>query len=120
MINRRPRIPIEVSHRAETPTKDRHGNPVYAYSGWETRRVYVIAPAARDEPSEQEGRPNAVLTGWNIYGPPTTSIGPYDRVRLPDGTVTEVVGEPGVWANNPHSPTGRHEGVQVRVERSKG
>lgn len=119
MIRRRPRVTIGVSRRADTTQRDRHGNPVQTYSEYEPTAVYVVAPSTRTEPTEQ-GRPNAVLTAWDIYAPLTLNIGPYDRVRLPDGTDTEVVGEIGRWADNPHALRARHEGTQFTVERRQG
>lgn len=119
MIRRRPRITIGISRRSDTPQRDRHGNPVQTYSPYTPALVYVIAPSSRTEPTEQ-GRPNAVLTAWDIYAPLGLSIGPYDRVQLPDGTETEVVGEIGRWAQNPHASQGRHEGTQFTVERRQG
>lgn len=120
MIRRRPRITIGVSRRSDTPELDRHRNPVYTYSEFEPVQVFVVAPSTRSEPTEQ-GRSNAVLTAWDIYAPLDTTVGPYDRVRLPDGTITEVIGEVGRWADNPHAlGVGRHKGVQFTVERRQG
>lgn len=120
MIRRRPRVTIGISHRSDSPQRDRHGNPVYTYSVFEPVKVFVVAPSARTEPTEQ-GRPNAVLTAWDIYGPLDLTVGPYDRVRLPEGTITEVIGEVGRWADNPHAiGRGRHKGVQFTVEWRQG
>lgn len=99
--------------------KDRHGNPVNTWAEPVTVPVLGIAPASREEPREQ-GRFDAVYTVWTIYAPLGTEVGPYDRVVLPGGVETDVVGEVGVWSNNPHSLNQNHGGVVFSVQRRAG
>lgn len=120
MTLRKTNIAIGVSHRSEQPERDRHGNAKHTFSDFQPEYVYLIAPSSRTEPTEQ-GRSNAVLSKWDIYGPLSLTIGPYDRVKLPDGTITEVVGEVGRWDHNPHSlHTTQHTCVEFTVERRQG
>ena len=113
---------VKVERRSATETRNRHGNPVYEYGAPEPVGVYSIAPATSSESSET-GRPNSVVTGWTIHAPLDTQVSAYDRITLPDGTRTEVIGEVGRWERNPHAVASRllrNEGVQITVQSTKG
>lgn len=73
-----------------------------------------VEPRPSDEPT-QDAR-NAVVSGFTLYLPPGTEIGPQNRVQVRGGTYS-VLGEPAVW----RSPfTGWEPGVVVQCERTEG
>lgn len=113
-------ITIGLKRRLEG-AEDGLGNEIEAYAEQEPLNVLGIAPRNRDEPRE-EGRRQAVSTVWDIYAPLGTEnrVGPHDRIVLPVVGETNVVGEIGVWANNPHSSNPNHGGVVFTVERKAG
>lgn len=87
---------------------------------WETEPGDVdisgvgVEPRPSDEPT-QEAR-NAVVSGFTLYLPTGTEIGPQNRVVVRGGTY-EVLGEAAVW----RSPfTGWAPGVVVQVQRVEG
>lgn len=95
------------------------------YSGdlapsWELPPSEVVVPGVGVEPRPsgeptQEAR-NAVMSGFTLYLPTGTEIGPQNRV-LARGETYEVLGEPAEW-RNPF--TGWAPGVVVQVERVEG
>lgn len=111
-------ITIHVLRRQEGE-KDRKGLPKIVYGDPEPIRVLGVAPRSREEPQEP-GRPWAVETVWDIYGPLGIEISPYDRVVLPTGQTCEVVGEVAVWDHNPHSTVALQGGVHFTVQATKG
>jgi len=73
-----------------------------------------VEPRPSGEPT-QDAR-NAVVSGFTLYMPITTLIGPENRVRV-RGEVYDVLGQPAVW----RSPfTGWEPGVVVQCERTAG
>ena len=74
----------------------------------------AVEPRPSSEPS-QEAR-NATVSGFTLYMPAGTVIGPQNRVRVRGGTY-EVLGEKAEWV----SPfTGWAPGVVVQVQRVDG
>lgn len=118
-MRRPPKVPLTITHRSTTTQRDRHGNPVAGPPVVETVKVWVIAPRTRDEPRTQD-RPGAVSTVWDIYAPLTVHLDHRDQVTLPTGEVCEVIGDVGVWANNPHARLPGNEGIQFTVQRKEG
>lgn len=137
-MRRRITARIAVRNRVDG-AKDRHGNPQYTYAEPFAVAVWVIAPRTAEEP-RAEGRPSATLTGWDVYAPlaapalparpgtafadlplrPAVEISPYARVELPTGQQGEIIGNPRVWADNPHTGRHEHEGVHIAVEVTTG
>lgn len=58
-----------------------------------------------------------VSTGLSMICPPGSGITALHRVRLPDGSIWQVVGEPGAWAS-PFS--GWKPGDQLELDRTAG
>ena len=89
-------------------------------SSWEVEPSEVVVtgvgvePRPSDEPT-QEAR-NAVVSGFTLYLPAGTEIGPQNRVVVRGGTY-EVLGEAAVW-RNPF--TGWVPGVVVQVQKVDG
>lgn len=79
---------------------DAHGNPVVGFTAPEPVHVYGIAPKVAVE-SVESGQDYTTDTSWDIYAPLGTAVESFDRVILPTGEVTEVIGEPMVWDNKP-------------------
>ncbi len=81
----------------------------------------AVAPRTSSEPGGDprlgtSGR-STVLTGLTLYGPPGLRITARHRVRLADGTVWQVQGDPGHW----QSPfTAWAPGVVVELDRVTG
>ena len=74
----------------------------------------AVEPRPSNEP-QQDAR-NAVTSGFTLYLPAGTVIGPENAVRVRGGTFS-VLGEPAVW----RSPfTGWEPGVIVQCERTEG
>lgn len=74
----------------------------------------AVEPRPSAEPV-QDAR-NAVTSGFTIYMPAGTEIGPQNRVQV-RGETFGVLGEPAVW----RSPlTGWEPGVVVQCERTEG
>lgn len=73
-----------------------------------------VEPRPSDEPT-QEAR-NAVVSGFTLYLPTGTVIGPQNRVVVRGGTY-EVLGEKAEWVN---PFTGWAPGVVVQVQRVDG
>lgn len=99
--------------------KDRHGNSSKTYADPVPLPVWVVAPRNRDEPRTQD-RAGAISTVWDIYAPKGTPVSFQDRVKLHTGELCEVVGEVGVWENNPHSVIPAREGIQFTVQKWSG
>ena len=99
-----------------TPAKDAD-----AYSGdpaTDESEVAVDGVAVEPRPSSepQQDARNAVTSGFTLYLPAGTVIGPENAVRVRGGTFS-VLGEPAVW----RSPfTGWEPGVIVQCERTEG
>lgn len=74
----------------------------------------AVAPRTSTEPSS--GRVQ-VTTGVTLYCPPSAGIKATSRVRLEDGTVWRVAGDPGQWSN---PLTGWYPGDQIELERVRG
>lgn len=89
-------------------------------SSWEVEPTPVVVPGVgveprpSDEPT-QEAR-NAVVSGFTLYLPTGTEIGPQNRVVVRGGTY-EVLGEAAEWVN---PFTGWAPGVVVQVQRVDG
>ena len=112
-MSRRITAEVKLERREATGERDRKNVPIYTHSEPEDVGVYSIAPTTSEEP-RGDGRPNAVITGWTIFAPLGTQVSAYDRITLPDGTLTEVVGDIGRWKRNPHARSHRllrNEGV---------
>lgn len=121
-MRRRITATVQVERRITGEERDRKGNPLYTFDPPTPVGVYAITPNVSTEPDEV-GRPNAVVTGWTLYAPLDTRVSAYDRVTLPAGTRTEVVGEVARWEKNPHTRVHRmlrNEGIAVTVEATKG
>ena len=74
----------------------------------------AVEPRPSSEP-QQDAR-NAVTSGYTLYFPAGTVIGPENAVQVRGGTFN-VLGEPAVW----RSPfTGWEPGVVVQCERTEG
>ena len=73
-----------------------------------------VEPRPSGEPT-QEAR-NATTSGFTLYLPAGTEIGPQNRVVVRGGTY-EVLGEPAEWVN---PFTGWAPGIVVQVERVEG
>jgi hypothetical protein len=77
----------------------------------------LVAPSVQSEP----GEPNrsAVVTGWHIVSQPGRSFPVHsrDRIQLPGGQITEVMGEVAEW---PDPLTGRVDHYEVDVQRVTG
>lgn len=74
-----------------------------------------IAPRTAGE-DDRQGR-QGVPIGWTLYGPYGADIAATDHVRLPDGSVCEVDGQPARWE---HNVTGRRPGLEVALRRQDG
>lgn len=72
----------------------------------------LCEPRPSSEPT-QDAR-NSVTSGWTLYMPAGTVIGPRNRVRVRD-VVYRVVGEPADWRLGSWLP-----GVVVQTERLEG
>lgn len=105
-------------HRHQPGTTDAHGNPTTTYST-ETLQVYGIAPTSATEQASL-GRDWATTSTWEIYAPPGTQISAYDRVTLPDGTETQVLGEPRIWEQTAFISALAVNGVHFVVQAKKG
>lgn len=93
--------------------RDRFGDVTLVPDG----TVANVAVAPRSRWDEDNNRRVLVTAGLTAYAPPGTVIEPTHRVRLEDGTVWLVTGEPASWK----SPfTGWSPGVQVELERVTG
>lgn len=80
------------------------------------RQVGGCGVAPRTSTENTAGRVQ-VVTGLTLYAPPNSGIAATSRVRLADGTVWRVIGDPGRW----QSPlTGWYPGDQVELERVTG
>lgn len=100
-----------------TTTTDRYGNTVV---DWSTPTETVVAGCAFAPRTTDEDRGNyrqGVIVGLTMYAPPGTNVTATDRIRRADGTVFEVEGQPGEWAN---PFTGTDFGVQVALRRVQG
>jgi hypothetical protein len=67
--------------------------------------------------TEEQRRRMQVTTGLTLFAPSGSGITASHRVRLPDGSVWSVIGDPGDW-RSPYS--GWAPGQQVELERVKG
>ena len=72
----------------------------------------LLEPRPSGEP-RQDAR-NAVVSGFTVYMPPGTEIGPQNRLRARGGTFS-VLGEPAVWRFGEWEP-----GIVVQCERTEG
>jgi hypothetical protein len=80
------------------------------------RTVLGCAVAPRTSTENLAGQVQ-ITTGVTLYAPPDAGIKATSRVRLPDGTTWQVVGDPGRWS----SPLTRwYPGDQVELERVRG
>lgn len=114
------RLTAAIGVRAYTDeARDENGDYTSGWADPVSVPVYAIAPTTSTEP----GDPNrtSVITGWTVFAPIGTRIGPHDRVDLPgvDG-VCEVVGEVARWDRNPHVTTTRQRGIVATVRRVDG
>ena len=85
---------------------------------WTPTGVDVEGVAVESRPSgepTQEAR-NAVTSGFTLYFPAGTTVGPQNRVVV-RGSTYEVLGEPAEWIN---PFTGWAPGLVVQVERVEG
>lgn len=105
--------------RFEAGALDAHNNPKRVWAEPTPTPVWLVAPSQREEPATQE-RPYTVQTVWDIYAPPDTEIGPYDRVILPDGTICEVIGDIARWNHNPYQTGIPQRCVQFTVKHYQG
>ena len=82
----------------------------------EERQVERCGAAWHMSTEDNAGRVR-VITGLTLYSPAGSGITATSRVRLADGTVWRVTGDPGRW----RSPlTGRYPGDTVELERVTG
>lgn len=97
--------------------RDKFGDPVdpanpfveISESGW------IIAPAATSD--VQDGKRNSATARLTAYTPYATIVRHSDNVRLSDGSVWQVDGDPSRW----ESPfTRRRAGATVDLERFTG
>lgn len=96
-------------------TRDKFGD--VAITGERTVSGCVIAPRARPQSDPETSGPRLQVTsGRTLYTPPNSGLTSQHRVRLPDGTVWRVEGEPGQW----RSPWGWYPGDQAELERITG
>lgn len=68
-------------------------------SSWATSTsvdVYGVLCEPRPSSEPVQDARNSVTSGWTLYFPPRTEIGPQNRVRV-RGKVYEVIGEPADW-----------------------
>lgn len=118
LMLRRKTFSIDLIRYVKGP-KDRYGNATMTYADPVKMPVWVVAPRNREEPSTQD-RAGAVTTVWDIYAPKGMDISFRDRVQLPTGEMCEVVGEIGIWQNNPHAILKSREGIQFTVQKWSG
>lgn len=101
--------------------RDRYGNPVVSYADPVEWPVYSVAPrgqAGLSEPFEANRDP--ILRGVTVHAPVDgPRPGPHDLVVL-GGLDWDVVGDVGVWDDNPHVPATRHRGIVVNLDRTEG
>ena len=96
---------------------DRYGNPTVAWESvpWP---VFAVSPRASTEPSEANR--DAVMSGLQVFAPVDgPRPGPNDRVSH-GGEEWGVVGDVGVWDNNPHFARTTQRGIVVNLDRMEG
>lgn len=108
---------VTILRQGSSGERDPLGNPTPAATVEIRQPVYYIAPAASDE-DLSDGR-KAVRTGWAVGMPIGADVRPSDRVRLPDGQICHVVGDPAVWDHNPTVRGTSKRGVVVELRRWK-
>src|SRR5690606_39371973 len=80
--------------------------------------VYAVSPRASTEPSEANR--DAVISGLQVFAPADgPRPGPNDRVSH-GGEEWGVVGDVGVWDNNPHFARTTQRGIVVNLDRTEG
>lgn len=105
--------------RAAAGATDRYGDPTDGTDNELAIHGCGLAPRT-DEENTSNGRRNGrhgVPIGWTLYAPYGADIEPTDRVRLPDGTVCDVEGEPADWE---HMWTDWQAGTAVALKRYEG
>lgn len=93
---------------------DAHGEPVEGWEPAEDVRVFAVAPASSNEPSES-GR-DVVITGLTILAPLDVVIGAKDRAVWNDVEYT-VEGDVADWSNGPFN---FKPGLQFNLKRVDG
>lgn len=100
-------------------TRDRLGDVTLTEDGTVTGCAWAprTTSSSVHGSTEDERSRMQVTTGLTLFAPPGSGITAAHRVRLPDGTVWSVIGDPGAW----RSPfTGWAPGDQVELERVTG
>lgn len=100
--------------RPSSTSVDGYGDPVEVFVET-TLECRGIAPrhSGEDSPNGRQGVP----IGWDLYCAHGVDIQPTDRVRLEDGTLCEVDGEPAQWF---HMMTGWEAGAVIALKRYEG
>lgn len=108
---------LTIRPRVEGDT-DRYGNPVVGYGPGVDWPVFAVAPRSSTEGDEPNR--DLVFVGVTVYAPADgPAPGPHDLVVW-GGEDWQVVGDPGVWDNNPHVTATRHRGIVVNLDRKEG
>lgn len=94
--------------RAVLGERDAHGNQRRTYADPEILFVDAVVPTG------------ATTSTWDIYAPPGTELGPYDRVTLPGGIECEVLGEPRAWTQTGFADLLQVGGVHFIVQKKAG
>lgn len=105
--------------RAVLGERDAHGNQRRTYADPEILFVYAVAPTGASE-QDALGRDWATTSTWDIYAPPGTELGAYDRVVLPGGIECEVLGEPRAWTQTGFADLLQVGGVHFIVQKKAG
>ena len=94
-------------------TGDRFGDAVIS----DERVIWGCAWAPQISAESTNYRTATVTTGIVLYAPPDANLSAQHRIRLDDGTVWRVTGDPGFFRN---PIGGTDEGVQAHLERVTG
>lgn len=109
--------------RATFGQPDAHGNKRLQLGEPEPLEVYAVAPNAQEEGTGRatgQGRTYAIKTGWVIYAPTGTRVGPHDTVILTDGTECQIIGEIANWEQTPFTNPTRTGGIHFTIEKRAG
>lgn len=106
---------ISVTRHRNTPAGvDQYGDPTGVTPDALTVSGCAVAPRSSSEPTER-GRVG-VIVGLTLYAPYGSDIIHTDQIEV-DGTVYDIEGEPGLWAN---PFTGSRPGMEVALKRAEG
>jgi hypothetical protein len=85
------KLPVTLLTREPTGPVDPYGNPAFVVTEFET-----VCELQQQGATEEEGGALQVTT-WRVFLPADAPARGWDAVRLEDGTILELDGDPALW-----------------------